>query len=207
MKLYYKPGACSLASHIVLHKLAIPFTLDRTDTAKGLTEHGQQYANINPKGYVPALEVKPGVVITENTAILEYLADIKPEAKLAPAQGTLERVRLREWLSFLSSELHKCFSPFFSGTTLDGDARKLALQKLARRVDYLEQHLAHTSPYLLGEQMSVADIYAFVILSWAKYIGVSLEQWPNVQAFCQLFNADPNVEQALIAEGLLKQEA
>src|SRR5690606_28445581 len=97
--------------------------------------------------------------------------------------------------------------PFFSGTTLDGDARKLALQKLARRVDYLEQHLAHTSPYLLGEQMSVADIYAFVILSWAKYIGVSLEQWPNVQAFCQLFNADPNVEQALIAEGLLKQEA
>ena len=207
MKLYYKPGACSLASHIVLNKLQLPFSLERTDTASGVTEHGQHYANINPKGYVPALEVEPGLVITENTAILEYLSDIKPEAKLAPAQGTLERVRLREWLSFLSSELHKCFSPFFSGKTLEGEVRQAVEQKLASRIDYLQQHLAHSSPYLLGEQMSVADIYAFVILSWARYIGFSLERWPNVVAFCQSFSSDPSVTKALIAEGLLKQEA
>lgn len=207
MKLYYKPGACSLASHIVLNKLDIPFTLDRTDTTKGLTEHGKPYASINAKGYVPALEIEPGVVITENTAILEYLADTKPEAGLAPPQGSIERVRLREWLSFLSSELHKCFSPFFSGKTLDSDARQAAEQKLAGRLDFLQQHLSKTSPYLLGAQLSVADIYAFVILSWARYIGFSLQSWPEVMTFSQSFNTDPSVKKALVAEGLLKPEA
>lgn len=206
MKLYYKPGSCSLASHIILRELAVPFTLERADTATGLTETGRQYAEINPKGYVPALELEPGVVLTENPAILEYLADLATQQPLAPPAGSLQRARLRELLAFLTSELHKTFSPFFSGTALSPEQKQLALQKMQRRLGNLNQQLQQHGPYLLGEQLSVADVYAFVILSWTRYIKVSLADWPALQDFCDRIAKRPCVVDAMQAEGLIAKD-
>lgn len=203
MKLYYKPGACSMAAHIVLNELDIPFTLERTDTGKGVTETGQKYADINPNGYVPALELEPGVVLTENPAILEYLADLAPARGLAPPAGTFERTRLRELLAYLSSELHKSFSPFFSGSKLTADERQAAEARIAKRIAPIETRLSKAGPYLLGSQLSVADAYAFVILNWSQFIGVSLNQWPATHAFWQKLGSHPSVVKALKAEGLL----
>lgn len=206
MKLYYKPGACSMASHIVLNELEIPFSLERTDTAQGVTETGRRYAEINPNGYVPALELEPGVVLTENPAILEYLADLAPAKRLAPPDGTFERVRLRELLAFLSSELHKAFSPFFATAELTLEARQAAEAKIAKRIAPIESRLAAKGPYLLGSQLSVADVYAFVILNWSQFIGFSLDPWPNTHAFCARVRAQPSVVKALKTEGLLPAE-
>ncbi|NMH66345.1 glutathione binding-like protein [Shewanella salipaludis] len=203
MKLYYKPGACSMASHIVLNELELSFSLERTDTAQGITETGRQYAEINPNGYVPALELEPGLVLTENAAILEHLADLVPTKGLAPKPGTLERSRLRELLAFLSAELHKAFSPFFSGTELSTEERHAAQAKLARRIAPLEARLADERPFLLGNQFSVADAYAFVILNWSQFIGFSLQPWPFTQAFLERLGAHPSVVKALETEGLL----
>lgn len=203
MKLYYKPGACSMASHIVLNELNVPFSLELTDTAQGVTEAGRNYAEINPSGYVPALELEPGVVLTENPAILEYLADLVPEKGLAPPAGTFERTRLRELLAFLSSELHKAFSPFFSGTELTAEQRLAAEAKIAKRIGPLESRLSDTGPYLLGSQLSVADAYAFVILNWSQFIGFSLTPWPSTHAFWARLREHPSVIKALETEGLL----
>lgn len=203
MKLYYKPGACSMASHIVLNELNIPYVLERTDTAKGVTETGRNYADINPNGYVPALELESGLVLTENPAILEYLADLVPEKGLAPQEGTFERTRLRELLAFLSSELHKAFSPFFADGELTTEERQAAEAKIARRIDPIEARLSQTGAYLLGEQLSVADFYAFVILNWSQFIGFSLSPWPSTYAFWTRLSSHPSVLKALETEGLL----
>lgn len=203
MKLYYKPGACSMASHIVLNELDIPFSLERTDTAKGVTETGRNYAEINASGYVPALELEPGVVLTENPAILEYLADLVPAKGLAPPEGTFERTRLRELLAFLSSELHKSFSPFFADTELTSDQRHAAEARIAKRIAPIEARLLDAGPYLLGSELSVADIYAFVILNWSQFIGFPLNSWPATYAFWAKLRSHPSVVKALEAEGLL----
>ena len=206
MKLYYKPGACSLASHIVLNELDIAFSLERTDTAQGVTETGRIYADINPNGYVPALELEPGLVLTENPAILEYLADLMPEKGLAPQEGTFERTRLRELLTFLSSELHKAFSPFFSGGELTTEEQQEAETKIAKRIDPIEARLSHTRANLLGDQLGVADFYAFVILNWTQFIGFSLSPWPSTYAFWKKLRSHPSVVKALETEGLLPVE-
>lgn len=194
-----------MAPHIVLHELDIPFSLEQTDTVRGVTVSGQNYAEINPNGYVPTLELEPGVLLTENPAILEYLADLHPSNQLAPAAGTLERSRLREILAFLSSELHKAYSPFFTGQELTTEQQHAAAAKIAKRIGYIETRLAK-GPYLLGTQFSVADVYAFVILNWSQFIGISLDAWPHTYRFWQAIGLRPSVVKALVAEGLLPEK-
>jgi glutathione S-transferase len=205
MKLYYKPGACSLSSRIVLTELDLPFEAVKVDTAAGLTETGEDFRTVNPRGYVPALRIDSDTVLTENAAILQYLADTRPEALLAPAAGSIERVRLQEWLSFISSELHVAFGPFFSGRA-DGDARQPALARLERRIGDVEQALGDGRDHLLGDRFSVADAYLFVVLNWTRFIGVDLKPWPQVAAFMDRVGQRPAVRSALIAEGLLAAE-
>lgn len=202
MRLYFKPGACSLASRIVLIELGQAFEAIRVDTDAGLTEDGRDYRAVNPRGYVPALELKDGRVVTENPAVLQYLADLQPD-RLAPAAGSWDRVRLQEALSFISSELHKAFSPFFHGGA-QGERRAPAEALLKRRLGEVEQMLGQESPYLLGDRMSVADIYLFVVLNWTGFIGFSLQGWPRLYDFMSRMGAHASVRAALLQEGLMK---
>lgn len=206
MKLYYKPGACSMASHIILNETGTSFDLDKTDTDVGRTESGEDFRNISPNGYVPALVTDAGDIITENPAILQYLADQSPNAGLAPPNGTLKRTRLQEALNFVSSELHKSFSPFFSGADIDGDTRRQAEANVGRRVSHIERSLADDRAYLLGNTFSVVDAYAFVVLNWAGFIGLSLDAWPKTKAYVARVAARPATVKAMITEGLIKQE-
>lgn len=206
MKLHYKPGACSMASHIILNEIGNSFELDKTDTEAGKTEAGEDFRKISPNGYVPALVTDGGEIITENPAVLQYLADQSPDAGLAPPNGTLERTRLQEALNFVSSELHKSFGPFFSGTELDGDARQKAEAGVGRRVAHIERSLADGRAFLLGDTFTVADAYAFVVLNWAGFVGVSLDAWPKTQAYLARIASRPAAVKAMVAEGLIEKE-
>ncbi len=205
MKLYFKPGACSLASHIILNELEIPFELDKTDTDTNKTEAGNDFLEISPNGYVPALITDEGDIITENPAVLQYLADQSPDADLAPANGTLARTRLHEALNFISSELHVSFGPFFWGRELDGDARQRAEAGVGRRAAHVEQRLADGRPFLLGDTFTVADAYAFVVLNWAGFVGMNLAAYPQTQAYVARIAARPASIRAMVAEGLMEQ--
>ncbi|WP_375698419.1 glutathione binding-like protein [Pseudophaeobacter sp. TrK17] len=205
MKLHYKPGACSLASHIVLNELGVSFDLDKTDTDAGKTEAGGDFRKISPNGYVPALVTDEGEIITENPAVLQYLADQSPDAGLAPPNGTLARIRLQEVLNFVSSELHKSFGPFFSGTELDDEARQKAEARVGRRAAHVERILADGRTFLLGDTYTVADAYAFVVLNWAGFVGVSLDAHPKTQAYVARIAARPASIKAMVAEGLIEQ--
>ena len=202
MKLYYKPGACSMAAHIALIEAEAPHELEKVDTAAGRTETGQDYAAINPRGYVPALALDDGAVITENAAVLQWIADRFPQAGLAPAPEGLARVRLQELLSFLSSELHKAFSPFFAGTPLSPDEKEVAEKRLARQLGHVEALFADGRSHLLGASVSVADLYALVILNWTRFIGLSLAPWPKTAAFVARMMQRPSVRRAMAEEGL-----
>ena len=212
MKLYYKPGACSLASHIVLEEIGQPFDLERTNTETGTTEFGEDFSGISPNGYVPALKIQSGEIITENPAVLQYLADQSTGngtgtgTGLAPANGTLERVRLQELLNFLSSELHKAFGPFFSGSDLLPSERSEAERNVGRRVRYIEQRLSNGNSFLLGDDFTVADAYAFVVLNWANVVGIDLSSWPQTQAYLERIKVRPSVIRAMTSEGLLPNE-
>lgn len=207
MRLYFKPGACSLSARITMMEIGLSFESEAVDTAQGKTASGADYRAINPRGYVPALEIAPGTVITENPAILQYLADRHPQAKLAPPAGTLERARLQEWLNFTSSELHKAFSPFFGGRKLEGDDKARADAALARRIGDVEAVLVDDRPFILGEAFSVADAYLFVVLNWTTFIGVDLGRWPHVQAYHGRLAQRPSVRAAMQAEGLVPADA
>ncbi len=207
MKLYYKPGACSLASHIVLHELGMPFDLDKTDTDANKTEAGDDFLNISPNGYVPALILDDGEIITENPAVLQYLADQSPDAGLAPPNGTLARTRLQEALNFVSSELHKSFSPFFSGKELNEEQRQRVEAGVHRRAAHIEKHLADGRGFLLGNTFTVADAYAFVVLNWAGFVGVDLDAHPKTQGYVARIAARPAAIKAMVAEGLMEQAA
>lgn len=202
MKLYFSPGACSMASHIVLIEAGAVYSLEKTDTKTGRTEGGADYAAVNPRGYVPALQLVDGTVITENVAILQFLADQYPQIKLAPPSGTMARVRLMEGLSFLSSELHKAFSPYFAGRDLSLSEKDAAHKKLTRTIGHFDAMLGDAGTCFDGEDLSIADAYAFVILSWTGFIGVSLEPWPRTRAFVQRIAARPSVQRAFREEGL-----
>jgi glutathione S-transferase len=207
MRLYFKPGACSLSSRITMTELGVPFEAVRVDTETGKTEAGADFRVINPKGYVPALEIAPGTVITENPAILQYLADSHPSARLAPPVGTLERARLQEWLNFTSSELHKAFAPYFGGRALEGAEKERAEANLSRRIGDVARGLSDGRSFILGDVFSVADAYLFVVLNWANFIGVSLDQWPEVAHYFARLAARPAFQSAMRAEGLIKDNA
>jgi glutathione S-transferase len=207
MKLHYKPGACSLASHIILNELGASFDLDKTDTDAGKTETGGDFRVISPNGYVPALITDDGEIITENPAVLQYLADRAPDAGLAPPNGTMARTRLQETLNFVSSELHKSFSPFFTGKELTDAQRQTAEAGVGRRAAHIERRLADGRAFLQGDTFTVADAYAFVVLNWAGFVGVSLAAHPKTQAYVARIAARPASIKAMIAEGLMEQAA
>lgn len=201
MKLYYKPGACSLASHIALRESGSDFALERVDTEKKTTEQDADFLAINPKGYVPALALDDGTVLTEGAAILQFIADRNPASGLAPQSGGLERVRLQEHLNYVASELHKAFGPLFTPGVSESEKTR-AKAKVAEKLDYIETLLADGRNFLLGGDFSVADAYLFVVTNWTGPTGISTEAWPRVTAFQQRVAARVAVQEALKAEGL-----
>ncbi len=201
MKLYYAPGTCSLSPHIVAREAGLPLTLVRVDNKNKTTESGEDYRAINPKGYVPLLELDNGVRLSEGPAIVQYLADLAPASKLAPANGTVERYQLQEWLNFITSEVHKQFSPLFDATMPD-EAKEKFRNRLATRFDWIAGQLKGRD-YLMGS-FTVADAYLFVVLGWTKFTGPDLTRWPVLQEFVARVAARPQVQEALKAEGLLK---
>ena len=205
MKLYYAPGACSLSPHIVSRELGIPVELRKVNTKEKSIEGGGDYWKVNGRGYVPALELDDGQILTEGPAIVQYLADQKPAAGLMPKAGSLERYRVQEWLNFLTSEIHKQFSPLFKPNTPE-EYKKIAKENLAGRFDWLDRQLAGKD-YLMGKQFTVADAYLFVLLGWTKPTQIDLARWPNLAAFHARVGARPKVQEALRAEGLLKKAA
>lgn len=204
MKLYYYPGACSLAPHIVAREAGIPLTLEKVDLANRTTETGASFTAINPKGYVPALGLKDGPVLTEASAIIQYLADSQPGTDLAPAHGTMERYRLLEWLGFISTEIHKGFGPLWNPATPDA-VKAATKERLATRFAYLDEKLA-SQPFLTGSTFTIADAYLFTVVNWTNFHGIDLSPFPNLQAFQARVVSRPSVQQALEAEGL-KQAA
>jgi glutathione S-transferase len=205
MKLYYAPGACSLSPHIVARELGIPVELQKVNTKDKTIEGGGDYWKVNGRGYVPALELDNGQILTEGPAIVQYLADQKPEVGLAPKPGSFERYRLQEWLNFLTSEIHKQFSPLFKPNTPE-EYKSIVKETLATRFDWLDKQLAGKD-YLMGKQFTVADAYAYVLLNWSKFHNIDLARWPNIAAFHNRVGARPKVQEALQAEGLLKKAA
>lgn len=202
MKLYYSPAACSLAPHIVLRETGAEFTLEKVDVAaKKLADGGDFYA-VNPKGYIPVLELDDGERLTEGVVIQQYLADQKPQSGLAPPHGTRERLKLEEWLVFLSTEVHKAFSPLFLPTTPD-EVKATSRDKVGQRLDFVEKTLADGRQYLTGANFTVADAYLFTLTNWTKFTGIDLAKWPSLQAHSARVAARPAVQAALKAEGLL----
>jgi glutathione S-transferase len=201
MKLYYSPGVCSLAPHILLREAGLSFELEKVDTETRRTEKGADYLAINPNGYVPALEIEPGLVLTEGPAIMQYIADKASEARLVPASG-MERYRLLSWLNFITSEIHKGFSPLFK-KDMPAEAKTIFKDQLAKRFDHVEQRLAQ-HPYLLDSGFSAADAYLYVTSGWSPFVGINLERWPGLIAFRKRVEARESVQAARRAEGLLK---
>lgn len=200
MKLYYSPGACSLSPHIVLRELGRDFDIERVDGTTKVTETGADLRAINPKGYVPALRLADGEVLTEGAAIVQYLADSNGAYQLAPKPGTLARARLQEHLNYIASELHQAFAPIFHGAT--GEARDKAAAKVGHRLDHLEKQFSDGRNYLLGDSFSVADAYLFVVATWTGPTGIGLDRWPGLAAFVERMRQRPSVVAAMAAEGL-----
>jgi len=199
MKLYYSPGACSLAAHIIADEADLTLQLEKVDLKSHRTENGQDYYSINPKGYVPTIQLDDGNTLTENMAVLNYLADRTANKLFTPECETLEHYRLEEWLGFVSSELHKSFAPLFHDGTFE--EKRKAKEKLVERFAYVAMQLKE-GPFLMGERMTVADAYLFVTLSWAKKMNVNLKRYANLEEFYARMSARPSVQRALREEGL-----
>lgn len=202
MKLYFSPGACSLSPHIVARELGLPLDIEKVDLKARKTASGADFLAINPKGYVPVLALDEGGVLTEGPAIVQYLADRKPEAGLAPANGTLARYHLQEMLGFINSEIHKAYSPLFDPATPEATVRAQHA-KLRERYAEIERQLGG-GDYLFGSQFTVADAYLFVVTNWARHVKVDLAGFPRLAAFQKRVAARPAVREALKAEGLAK---
>ncbi|MCX9156368.1 glutathione transferase GstA [Niveibacterium sp. 24ML] len=202
MKLYFSPGACSLSPHIALREAGLPIELVKVDLKRKTTADGADFGAINPKGYVPALVLDGGELLTEGPAIVQYIADLQPHAQLAPANGTLARYRLQEWLGFINSELHKTFGALFNPAT-PAETKSAAVALLGKRFDYVASQLAGRD-YLMGAGFTVADAYLFTVLNWCQWVDIDLSGWPVLAAFHARVAARPAVQEALRAEGLLK---
>lgn len=201
MKLYYYPGACSLAPHIVLREAKYKFDLDKVDLAAQKTGSGEDYLAVNPMGYVPALKLDDGTVLTEVAVIIQYLADQKPRRGLAPKPRTPERYKLMEWINFTASEIHKGLGDFFN-PKMTPEWRVAKLERLGQRFDFLEKALG-SRQYLMGE-FSIADAYLFTVLNWTNLHQIDVSNWPNVKAFMARIAERPTVKKAMKAEGLTK---
>lgn len=201
MKLYYSPGACSLSPHIVLREVGETFDLDKVNLGTKLTESGEDYRQVNPKGYVPALRLDGGEVLTEGPAIVQYLADSKGRTDLAPTAGSLERVRVQEYLNFIGTELHKSFSPLFQKDASE-EMKQAAAAKVSGRLD-MANAMLDGKQHLMGDGFTVADAYLFTVANWTRPTGIGLDRWPNIAAFVQRVGARPAVQAALKAEGLI----
>jgi glutathione S-transferase len=202
MKLYYFPGACSLSPHIVLLEAGLPFTLAKIDSKTKKTESGADYLKVNSKGAVPALQFDDGRVLTEGPAIVQYLADLKPESGLAPRAGSFERYQLMEILNYLTSEVHRGFSPLFNPAT-SAELREATVTALAKKFDWLSGFLG-SKTFLLGNTFTVADAYLFTLLNWTGFVKIDLGKWPVLAAYQARVAKRPKVQEALKAEGLLK---
>lgn len=202
MKLYYSPGACSLSPHIVLRETGTAATLAKVDLAAKTLDDGSDFRLVNPDGYVPVLELEDGSRLTEGPAIVQYIADKAGADTLAPPNGTMARYRLQSLLNFISTELHKGFSPLFN-PRMPEEAKALARERLAERIGGIEARLA-TADYLMGESFTVADAYLFTVLSWSRMVGVSLTPFPKVRAYIDRIRRRPAVVAAMKAEGLIK---
>ena len=201
MKLYYFPGACSMAPHIVLQEAGLPCELERVDLAQKLTQGGSDYFSINPKGCVPALQLDNGQILTEAQVIVQYLADQVPDRNLIPLAGSMARYRVMEWLSYIATDLQKGFAPLFNPATTD-ETRMTVHANLARQFDYLEEQL-EAREYLAGERYTVVDAYLFTVLSWASFVEIDLGAWPALTAFLARIAARPAVRAAMKAEHLI----
>ena len=202
MKLYYSPGACSLSPHIVLCEAGMKFDLVKAVLKTHTLADGSDYYQITAKGQVPLLELDDGARLSEGPAILQYIADHAPASGLAPAAGTMERYRVQEWLNFITSELHKGFSPLFN-PAMPQEAKDIFAAKLKERFAWVDAKL-EGSDYLMGKQFSVADAYLFTIMNWAAGVGVDITGFKNIEAFRARMLARPAVQAAMKAEGLIK---
>lgn len=198
MKLYYAPNTCSLSPHIVLRELGLPFELVKVNNQTKQTADGRDFRSINPKGYVAALELDDGDVLTEGPAIVQYLADLRRDLNLAPPNGTRERARLQEWLNFVTSEIHAGSAPLFQAT-LPEAAKVYFRDRLFKRFDYLDGVLAGRLN-LMGERFSVADAYLFTVLGWCRFFAIELDRWPSLSAYAARVGERPAVQAALRAE-------
>jgi len=198
MKLYFAPGACSFSPHIVLQELGLSYDLVRVNNQTKRTSEGGDFRSINPKGYVAALVTDDGAVLTEGPAIVQYLADLKPESGLAPANGGFARVRLQEWLNFLTAEIHAGSSPLFN-QELPEEVRDIFKTRLCRRLDIAAASLAKRD-YLMGDRFTVADAYLFTLLGWMDGFGVDLGRWPAIGPYLRRIEARPSVKAALARE-------
>jgi glutathione S-transferase len=205
MKLYFAPGVCSLSPHIVFKETGVPFQAVKTDIRAKTFEGGGDYKTISPLGYVPALQLTDGTILTEGPAIVQYIADQVPNAHMTPAKGSSDHYKMLAWLNFISTEVHKGFTPLLSpaiAPKLTDEAKAVFLDRLVARLSHLDKHMA-TNDYLLGKAFSVADAYCFTTLRWTAGIKLDLAPFPHIQAYMKRVQARPAVQAAMQAEGLL----
>ena len=203
MKLYFAPGSCALSPHIVLEELGLPYELDKVDNRAKKTQDGGDFLAVNSRGYVPALQLDDGEVLVEGAAIVQYLGDLVPEQGLVPHNGTMERVRLQEWLGFIATELHKGFSPFFN-PRLPDESKAILRERLVQRYDWLAKEMVGKE-FVMGEHFTVADAYLFTILRWGTTQNqMEVSKWPVLKAYADRIAARPAVHRAMLAQGLIK---
>jgi glutathione S-transferase len=201
MKLYYAPGACSMAPHIILNELGKKFTIEKVDMGTKKTDGGKDFNKINAKSYVPTLEIKKDEVLTEVSTILQFLADKAKATKILPKAGTMARYRAMETLNFVSSELHKSIGGLFN-KAMPEEGRKIIIERVSKRFDYVDGLLAK-SKFIGGKTFSVSDAYAFTVINWCNWVGIDFKKWKNIARYMEMMAARPSVQATMKAEGLL----